>query len=142
MIRQLAEPNEVDVENRARVSQIATYNRQAWKWLADSDQAMVELASRGTSHRLIAAAVGLSPGTVSRRLSTIHDRLRSPETRCLLDPACPLPDVTRKIALLSRVTGLATRQIGKTLGLSHMSVREHIRYASGVLRMLTSRMMR
>jgi DNA-directed RNA polymerase specialized sigma24 family protein len=138
-MERLLEPSEVDASVDRRLERIAQANQAAWKWLGERDRAMVALASQGTTHRMLAAAFGISPGTVTKRLNNIHDRLRNPETHLLLEATCPLPDLIRKTSLLHRITGLSTREIARMTGLSHMTVRENLRYANGVLRVIMDR---
>lgn len=108
-------------------------DRAAAEWLSDTDRAIYELADQGVALRVIARAVSLNHGTVSRRLAHVRRRLRSPVVRALLSGRCPVPEASRKITLLHLLAGRSVRQIARTLNTSEATVREHVRYTCGIV---------
>lgn len=70
------------------------------KALGPRDQILLELSLRnGLSTRQIARVLELPAGSVSRRKRLLCARLRDPLVVALLDPACPLSEEHRQIAI-------------------------------------------
>jgi hypothetical protein len=138
-MRQLLEPENVASEARERTVDVWVIDRRAWRWLTEEDRAMVELAQRGGTRRMIAAAVGMSAGNVSRRIQNVRTRLMSSNARFLLEPTCPLPDQVREVAGDYLIGGKAAREISRTRRIPLYLVHRHINYASGLLRAMSRR---
>lgn len=136
---QLLESHDKGSERARAPSRLDAIQQRAWKWLGATDRAVLELSLHGTPQRVIAGAVGLSPGSVSRRLAGIQSRLRDPLTRLLLDPACPVNEDARQVVLLHQLTGLSTRRIAYVMGIPHTLVQSHLSYARGLVRGLANR---
>ncbi|HEX8342871.1 MAG TPA: hypothetical protein VF624_18355 [Tepidisphaeraceae bacterium] len=131
---QLLEPDAAEKRNFSSLERVGARQRKAWQWLGETDRLIVELASQGNSQRLISRAVGITPGTVSRRLNAIQQRLGDAVTLVLLDPSTPLDDDTRSMALLHQVGRLSAPVLARQLGIAQSVVRERLRYARGIAR--------
>ena len=133
--------NNADIPDGAQLRTLRArpLDRAALQWLEDTDRAILELAEQGVAHRVIGRAVNLNAGSVCRRLSQLRGRLASPVVRVLLSPKCPVPDTPRKIALLHLLTGFSIPKIARTLDYSDNAVREHVRYATGIVHGLLKR---
>lgn len=136
---QLLESHDVGSDRVSIPPRLEARQRRAWKWLGALDRALLELVSNGASHRTIAAAVGLSPGSVSRRLTSIHQRITAPLTQLLLNATCPVSDEARRAALLHQLTGLSTRRVACVMGIPHDLVIIHLSYVRGLLRGVAAR---
>jgi IS30 family transposase len=107
-------------------------DRRVLVWLDETDRLIWELAEQHASVRLIARAVKLNSGTVSRRITAMRRRFALPIVGLMLETAIPVPDEARKIALLHHAGGLSCAAIARKLNVSESSVREHVRYAAGI----------
>lgn len=92
--------------------------------LEEDDRTLVELARAGVPHRRIAKALGLEPGTVTRRLKRLGQRIHSPIVARLLDPKCPLGPDYRQVGVEFYLTGRTISQIAARLARSRPSVRQ------------------
>lgn len=122
-----------------RDAPVSLRKSRAWTYLRESDRTILEMIEKGLSHRLIAQAVGLNAGTVSRRISLVKTRLQSPMAKLALDPTSPLPTTHRESALLHAVTGMSLREVARTRRVPLSAVTDHIRYAQGVARGMAAR---
>lgn len=113
--------------------------RAAAEWLSETDRVIYELADQAIPVRVIARAVSLNYGTVSRRISQVRKRVASPVVQGLLLGDCPVPERSRKIALLHLLSGRSIPRVARTLNMTESVVREHVRYASGIVQGLLRR---
>lgn len=107
---------------------------RVWAHLKEADRSILELAERGMSHRMIGQLVGITAGSVSRRLAMVKARLASPLARCALDPNTPLRPDERETATLHAVTGLSLREVARARRLPLHVITDQIRFAQGVAR--------
>ncbi len=129
----LFDSTEVADGEQVRSLRRRSLGRAALDWLCDSDRTIFELAEQGIGLRVIGRAVSLNQGTVCRRLARVRRRLASPLVQTLLVPDSPVPETCRKIALLNRLSGRSIPDIARTLGLTESAVREHVRFACGIV---------
>jgi DNA-directed RNA polymerase specialized sigma24 family protein len=107
---------------------------RAWAYLKEADRSVLELAERGMSHRMIGQLIGITAGSVSRKLAMVKTRLASPLARCALDPNTPLRPEERETAVQHAVTGLSLREIARARRLPLNVVTDQLRFAQGVAR--------
>jgi DNA-directed RNA polymerase specialized sigma24 family protein len=92
--------------------------------LPEADRAIVHMSLKaGATRHMIGRALGLNPGTITRRLQRIGARLHDPLVIALLDRSCPLVDEYRQIGIEHFLQGLSTHAIGQKHRLSHDRVR-------------------
>ena len=92
--------------------------------LPEPDRALVFMSFKASATRhMIACALGLNPGTVTRRLQRIGARLHDPLVIALLDRTCPLVPEYRQIGIEHFLQGFSTHAIGERHRMSHDRVR-------------------
>src|SRR5688572_29771339 len=92
--------------------------------LLEPDRALVHMSFKANATRhMIACALGLAPGTITRRLQRIGARLHDPLVVALLDRTCPLVSEYRQIGIEHFLQGLSTHAIGEKHRMSHDRVR-------------------
>jgi hypothetical protein len=138
-MRQLMEPENASEIGYDRVAPTRWVDRRGWKWLVDEDRTILELTQAGATRRMIASALGMNAGNVTRRVQAIRTRLNSLAARQLLEPTCPLPDQIRDVAADHLIGGKTVRAISRARRIPLYVVNRHIDYARGVLRALTRR---
>ena len=80
--------------------------------LRPAERVLVELAVRGgRSHRQIAALVGGTPGSITRKLQRLSQRLRDPLVLALLHPNCLLEPQERQIGVEHFLCGLSAKEL-------------------------------
>lgn len=131
-------PDEVEARHKVIGSRTPATYRRASPWLTAEDRAVLEMAASGVSHRLIASVVGMTPGTVSRRIGALSRRLKSPVVQYLADPNCPLDSETLRIARLHLITGRSIREIARVTGVSFTTARARVVFAQGMCRGFTA----
>lgn len=88
--------------------------------LPEPDRAIVHMSLKtGASRHVIGRALGLNPGTITRRLQRIGARLHDPIVLALLDPACPLIGEYRQVGVEHFLQGLSTHAIAQKHRISH-----------------------
>jgi hypothetical protein len=83
------------------------------------------------SLRTVGQIVGMPAGTVSRHVRRVWRRLAQPIAADLCADDCPLPKLTRQIAIDFFITGLPTSRIAVERAMSRQSVRDHLNIARG-----------
>jgi DNA-directed RNA polymerase specialized sigma24 family protein len=97
--------------------------------LDKDDQLLVELVTNlGASHRKIAQFMGLEPGTVSRRVRRVWQRLADPIVTRLLARDCPLGPEYRQIGIEHLLVARSTARIAAEHEMSPQAVRAAIAY--------------
>jgi len=99
--------------------------------LQERDRILVELALRRVSHRQIAEAMKLPPGTVTRRLHRLSRRLHDPVVLALLDPRCPLEPQIRQLGVERFLSGLTQEQLAAKHGLTEQEVKKRLGFVTG-----------
>ena len=136
---QLLDPDQKPEQIRYRFADHAPRGRRNLEFLPESDRTLLKMSAAGQKHRAIARSLGLSPGTISRRLAAIQSRLGSSEARVLLDPACPLPDDIRTLAIQHLVAGVSLRRLASEHRIPVAAVQIQMHFARGVVRASTRR---
>jgi hypothetical protein len=109
-------------------------------FLEGSDRLLLEMAMRNRlSTRQMGLEVGLTPGTVSRRLRRIIHRLHDPIVEALLDPSCPVARVHHRIGLDYFLRRLPLCEIARRSRLTCSQVRLVLGYLRGWQRGLSQR---
>lgn len=138
-MRQLIEPQNVASDRREESTRVWVADRRAWRWLSEQDRTLLQLVQSGASRRLIASAIGMSAGNVSRRVRGIRARLMSHAAQQLLEPTCPVPDEVREVAGDHLIGGKPIREIARDRQLPLYLITRHIDYARGMIRAMTRR---
>jgi DNA-directed RNA polymerase specialized sigma24 family protein len=101
-------------------------------FLPDADQRLLKLSLRGAvTRREAAALLGMSPGTVSRRLKRLMDRLNDPLVVALVDQGQLLPEGYREVGLGYFLRRMSEEEIARATGLSMWEVRRALSYVRG-----------
>ena len=101
-------------------------------FLAPADRKMVELASSGTlTHRDIALLMGLSHGTICRRLKRLINRLNSKLITDLIEQGDLLPEFYKEVGLAYFLTEMTYAEIMAHFHLSIHQVRRITTYLRG-----------
>ena len=80
--------------------------------LRAEERVLVELAVRGgRSHRQIAALVGGTPGSITRKLQRLSRRLSDPLVLALLHPNCTLEPQERQLGVEHFLCGLSAKEL-------------------------------
>jgi len=102
------------------------------KFLSDQDRALVELSLRhGLSRRKMGLALGLTAGTVTRRLRRLMNRLRDPLIVAITDPLCTLPAEHRQITIEYFLHDFPIPKIAQIHQMTRFEVREMLEYVRG-----------
>ena len=102
------------------------------KFLSDQDRALVELSLRhGLSRRKMGLALGLTAGTVTRRLRRLMSRLRDPLIVAVTDPLCTLPPEHRQITIEYFLHEISIPKIAQLHEMTRFEVREMLEYVRG-----------
>src|SRR4051812_1823087 len=108
-----------------RISPALDRLRDRMELLEHDDQILLDLAlNTSATQRRIAEMLGVEPGTVSRRLQRIGQRVNDPIVTRLLDPHCPLGPDYRQIGVEHFLAGRSIATIAQRLGRSRDSVRQ------------------
>jgi hypothetical protein len=129
----------LDPQRLGRPTPTRALRRTLARYLSRADLLILDMADAGATHRVIGHRVGLSAGTITRRLGALHRRLCDPSTHALLDPACPLADDLRKLAIQHLLLGVSLRRLADLNRLPLDAVRTRMQYAQGVLRAASAR---
>lgn len=114
--------------------------RQWTRLLHPEDRLLFELAMRHRlSRRQVAAALGVAPGNVSRRLRRLLNRLHDPLITNLCDSACTLPAEHRQIGLEHFLHDRPLNDIARQRRQSKLQIRQMIEYIRGWHRGHTTR---
>ncbi len=95
--------------------------------LKPRDRLLIELDLAGTNNRKrIAALLGMTPSTVTRRLQRIRRRLSDPMVVRLIDSHCLLDGELRQMAVEHFLADLSVAEIAAKHGLAPAAVRRKI----------------
>jgi len=101
-------------------------------FLDPSDRKLLELTVRGTlTRREAGILVGLSSGTVTRRVRRLLDRLHDPIVAALADYGQLLPELHREVGLAYFLRKRSFTQIEREYGLSRYAVKRMVQYIQG-----------
>lgn len=100
--------------------------------LSPDDQTLGELALRHQlTHRDISRAMGIAPGTVTRRLRRLMNRLNDPLVSALCDPACRLKRPYREIGIARFLGGACVSDLARKYGMTPTEILELLGYIRG-----------
>ena len=101
--------------------------RRRVELLLPADRALATLVMRGqASHRQIASLMKCTPGTVSRLIRRLSNRLHDPRVIALLHPQCPLEPEYRHVGVERFLQGKSIKAIAAAHELSPREVRRRI----------------
>lgn len=101
--------------------------RQRIALLTPPDRAIAQLVLDGNAtHRAIATLLKRSPGTVSRTVRALLQRLRDPRVIALLHEKCPLEPEYRQLGVESFLQGRPVRELAVKHALSPAEVRRRL----------------
>lgn len=108
--------------------------------LPPKEKLLIEMALiNKLSHRQMAVALGRPAGTITRQLNRLLRKLNDPMMIALIDADCPLPDEVRW-PVVHRLLGLVTvADLTAEFGLTPEALRQHVNYARGWYKGLTTR---
>ncbi len=99
--------------------------------LPEQDRLIVELALRSTSHRKIAALLKLAPGSVTRRVRKLSQRLYDPMVIALLHETCTLPPELRQMGVERLLLGMHFKEIATKHQLHPVELRNQLGFLKG-----------
>jgi hypothetical protein len=98
-------------------------------FLAPLDRKLLELTVSGTlTRRQAGALVGLSSGTVTRRVRRLLDRLNNPLVVALVDYGQLLPELHREVGLAYFLRKRSFAQIAVEFGLSRYMAKQMVQH--------------
>jgi DNA-directed RNA polymerase specialized sigma24 family protein len=101
-------------------------------FLPDPDRKLVELSLNGRLKRREAALLlGLSAGTVTRRLKRLMTRLNDPLVVAAIDHGDLLPEGYKAVAIGYFLRGMTVRQISRALGMNVHEIERAVSYVRG-----------
>ena len=101
--------------------------RQRVELLLPAERALAELVMSGqATHRQIASLLQCTPGTVSRLIRRLANRLHDPRVIALLHPECPLDPEYRQVGVERFLQGKSVKEIAAGHDLSAAEVRRRI----------------
>jgi hypothetical protein len=107
--------------------------------LPTEDRILIELLVRGdTPRRKIAEILKRPPGTISRRIQRLTQRLHNPLVIALFDPRCPLSAEFRQLGVEHFLIGLPARVLAERHRMPITQVRRALITISGWFRGVTS----
>lgn len=108
-------------------------------YLLKDDRILLELAIRGQmTQRQIGQILSLPPGTISRKLRRLGNRLYNPLVIALLDKACPLPREYRQLGIEYFLQNRPLRELAESHQLTGHEVRGMIEHLRGWHRGITA----
>jgi DNA-directed RNA polymerase specialized sigma24 family protein len=108
--------------------------------LSDKDRVLVEMALKhNLSRRQMAVILGLTPGTITRKIRRVIQRLNDPLIAAVADPVCTLSPEHRQIAIEYFLHRHSVADLARRHALSKNEVRTMLDYVRGWHRGLTSR---
>ena len=100
-------------------------------YLSAADQTLLKLVLRGAvSRRSMALVLGKTPGTITRKLRRLMNRLHDKRVVRLIDEGQLLPEHCREIGLRSMLRGETIATIGREMKLAPWRVKVLRRYVS------------
>ncbi len=100
--------------------------------LLPRDRTLVELAIKNhASHRQLARMLDLPPGTVSRRLRKLLNRLHEPIVLALLSGRVSLPEEHRQLGVEYFLQGLTIRELSDRHCMNRPEIRRMLEYVKG-----------
>jgi hypothetical protein len=101
-------------------------------YLDDSDRKLLELVLQGKlTRREAGVLVGLSCGTVTRRLQRIINRLHDPLVKALVDCGKLLPEWHQEVGLAYFLRRWSVARITREYGMTEYEVKRIIQYVRG-----------
>ena len=101
-------------------------------FLDPCDRKLLELTVRGTlTRREAGTLVGLSSGTVTRRIRRLLDRLHDPIVAALVDYGQLLPELHREVGIAYFLRNRSFVEIEREYGLSRYAVKRMVQYIQG-----------
>ena len=95
--------------------------------LLPPERALAELVLReGASQRQIASLLRCTPGTVSRLVRRLVNRLHDPRVVALLHPDCPLDPEYRQVGVERWLQGKPVKQLAHEHGVSAKEIRRRL----------------
>ena len=101
-------------------------------FLEDQDRKMLEFTVQGTmTRRQAAMLLGLSHGTVTRRIHRLMRRLHDPVVVALVEGGKLLPELHQEVGLAYFLRAWPIRRIAREYGLTVYEVKRMITYVRG-----------
>lgn len=139
----LLEPSTIDSLSHRVISRDSTGIDQLLhraRLLAEKDKLLLDMAFRlHLSRRQIGVVFGLAPGTITRRIRRLVNRLYDPLVASLIDDACPLPADYRQLGLDYFLHEIPLTELARRRSTNRIEIRAMIAYIRGWHRGLTSR---
>ena len=108
--------------------------------LSEKDRVLVEMALKhNLSRRQIAVILGLTPGTITRKIRRVVNRLNDPLIAALANPTCTLSAEHRQIAIEYFLHRQSVADLSRQHALSKNEVRTILDYVRGWHRGISSR---
>jgi DNA-directed RNA polymerase specialized sigma24 family protein len=126
---------ELLAERQTRGYEVANLSQGIEKrilFLDPADRKFLQLTLRGTlSRREVGLLLGLTCGTVTRRLHGLLNRLNDPLVVALVERGEFLPELHREVGLAYFLRGMSITQIEMAFQLSRYAVRRRLEYVRG-----------
>ena len=126
---------ELLAERQTRGYEVASLSQGIEKrilFLDPADRKFLQLTLRGTlSRREVGLLLGLTCGTVTRRLHGLLNRLNDPLVVALVERGEFLPELHREVGLAYFLRGMSITQIEVAFQLSRYAVRRRLEYVRG-----------
>lgn len=105
---------------------------QRIRFLSEQDRLLVEMSLKyGMSRRKMASALGVTAGTVTRKLRRLLNLLNDPIVVELTDPTCPLTGEYREVGIEYFLHRLPIPQLAQRHSLSRTEIRQMLEYLRG-----------
>jgi DNA-directed RNA polymerase specialized sigma24 family protein len=102
------------------------------KFLAPDDRLLVELAmEHRLSRRQIGQILKIAPGSVSRRLRRLVNRLKEPMVMALANPRCTLQSEYRQVGIEHFIQLVTVTELARNRGISLSQARSMVEYVRG-----------
>jgi IS30 family transposase len=107
--------------------------------LDDKDRLLVEMALKhGLSRRQIGLILGLTPGTITRKIRRVLSRLHDPLISALADPTCRLAPDYRQLAIEHFLHRRSVAELSRQHALSRQEIRAMLEFVRGWHRGVTT----
>jgi hypothetical protein len=102
------------------------------KFLDQNDQKLIELSLRyNLTRRQMGTALGLTAGTITRKLRQLIARLRDPLIVAITHPDCTLPPLHRQIGIEYFLHRTPTPRLASKHGMTRTEIREMLEFIRG-----------
>src|SRR5690349_5630865 len=123
---ELLETRQTYAKHRAGVS-VGIERRM--EFLEPADRKLLELTVKGKlTRREAGMLVGMSCGTVTRRVRRLIERLNDPLIVALVERGQLLPELHREVGLMHFLRGTPLKRVARDLGLSMHAARGMVQY--------------